>query len=91
MAIQGSSDKYVFHSVGMLFSCTPYVPWKEGEKRECIFVIIGKHLEQKWLEDHFKSAAVKASDLVEIKNKNLEDKLKSKFVSKEESMGAKYI
>ena len=54
-------------------------------------MIIGKHLEQKWLEDHFKSAAVKASDLVEIKNKNLEDKLKSKFVSKEESMGAKYI
>ena len=45
LAVQGSEDKFVFHSVGMLFSCVPYMKWKPGEKRECLFVIIGKHLE----------------------------------------------
>ena len=57
----------------MLTSCTPYVPWKQDEKRECIFVIIGKHLEQKWLEDQFKNAAIKPAALQEIKNQNLEE------------------
>ena len=46
LAIEGSDDKFVFHSVGMLFSCVPYMKWKPDEKRECLFVIIGKHLEQ---------------------------------------------
>jgi len=73
LAIEGSDQKFVFHSVGMLTSCTPYVPWEEGEKRECIFVIIGKHLEQAWLEDQFKAAAVKApTSIEEIKSKTLE-------------------
>ena len=31
LAIKDSDDKFVFHSVGMLSSCTPYVPWEEGE------------------------------------------------------------
>ena len=60
LAIQGSDQKFVFHSVGMLSSCSPYTSWGPEEKRECIFVIIGKHLEQKWLEDQFKAAAVGA-------------------------------
>ena len=51
LAIQGSPDKYVFHSVGMLTACNPHKPWGPDEERECIFVIIGKHLEQGWLED----------------------------------------
>ena len=45
LAIQGSDQKFVFHSVGMLSSCSPYTSWGPEEKRECIFVIIGKHLE----------------------------------------------
>ena len=72
LAIEGSDQKFVFHSVGMLTSCTPYVPWEEGEKRECVFVIIGKHLEQAWLEEQFKNAAVKPADVQEVKNKTLE-------------------
>ena len=71
--IKGSDRKFVFHSVGMLTSCTPYTYWEEDEKRECVFVIIGKHLEQKWLEDQFKNAAIKKpTDFVEIKHDNLE-------------------
>ena len=51
LAVEGSDEKFVFHSVGMLFSCAPHAKWKPEEKRECLFVIIGKHLEQAWLED----------------------------------------
>ena len=78
LAIEGQIKKFVFHSVGMLTSSTPYVPWKADEKRECIFVIIGKHLEQGWLEEQFKNAAVKPAELLEIKNKNLEDNYNNK-------------
>ena len=46
LSVQDTDWKYVFHSVGMLFSAEPYVKWKKNEKRECLFVIIGKHLEQ---------------------------------------------
>lgn len=45
LAVEGCDDKFVFHSVGMLFSCVPYMKWKPDEKRQCLFVIIGKHLE----------------------------------------------
>ena len=45
LAIEGSDMKFVFHSVGMLFSCVPLKEWGKDEKRECVFVIIGKHLE----------------------------------------------
>jgi G3E family GTPase len=51
LAIQGSKDKFVFHSVGMLFNCVPFTEWKEGEKKECVFVIIGKELEHDWLKE----------------------------------------
>ena len=81
LAIKDCDEKFVFHSVGMLTSCTPFGPWKKGEKRECIFVIIGKHLEQAWLEDQFKAAAIKApKSIEEIRNKNLEKNLASKKV-----------
>jgi hypothetical protein len=40
--------------------------WGPNEKRECVFVIIGKHLEQKWLEDKFRSAAVTDSPVETI-------------------------
>ena len=45
LAIQGAKEKYVFHSVGMLFNCVPFTRWKDDEKKECVLVIIGKHLE----------------------------------------------
>lgn len=70
LAIKDSPQKYVFHSVGMLTSCTPYTEWLPDEKRECIFVIIGKHLEQKWLEDKFKSAAVTSAMVETVINEN---------------------
>jgi len=44
LAIDGEAMKYVFHSVGMMCNIVPLEPWKPGEKRECVFVIIGKHL-----------------------------------------------
>ena len=66
LAVQDSPMKYVFHSVGMLFNCTPLKEWGPDEKRECVFVIIGKHLEQKWLEDKFRSAAVTDSPVETI-------------------------
>ena len=34
LALQGSDQKFVFHSVGMLFNCVPFTEWKEGEKKE---------------------------------------------------------
>ena len=58
IAIAGSEYKYVFHSVGMLFSCVPFKKWELNEPKVCVFVIIGKHLEQKWLEDRFKESAI---------------------------------
>ena len=45
LAMQGQDMKYVFHSVGMLLNVQPLEKWKPGEKRECVFVIIGKHLQ----------------------------------------------
>ena len=74
IAIKDCPDKFVFHSVGMLFTCKPYIEWKKDEKRECLFVIIGKHLEQKWLEDKFKAAAINLVEVEEVKHKNHEHK-----------------
>ena len=58
MALKDQPMKYVFHSVGMIFSIKPLEQWKKGEKRESVFVIIGKNLQQQWLEDQFKAASV---------------------------------
>ena len=45
LAMENSDVKFVFHSVGMLLNVEPLEKWKKGEKRECVFVIIGKHLQ----------------------------------------------
>jgi len=45
IAVQGDDLKYVFHSVGMLMQLEPLEEWEPDEKRECLIVIIGKHLE----------------------------------------------
>lgn len=69
LALEGQPMKYVFHSVGMIFNIQPLQEWKEGEKRQCVFVIIGKNLSQQWLEDKFKAAAV--NNFMEIENEQL--------------------
>ena len=69
LAISGSEKKYVFHSVGMMFTIEPLVDWKKDEKRECLFVIIGKNLKQEWLEGVFKSVAIQK--FVEVENDTL--------------------
>ena len=78
-AIEGSSKKFVFHGVGMLIKAVSLdqanqiLEWKPDEKRVCAFVIIGKNLEQKWLEDQFKAAALSAAvDDIENLAENLE-------------------
>ena len=85
LAIQGQEDKFVFHSVGMLFTCIPHKPWGPEEKRECVFVIIGKHLEQKWLEDRFKRAAVRKVEVKTIERKKHHHHKEEKKVEKMET------
>ena len=63
----------MFHSVGMLFNCAPFEDWKVNEKRECVLVIIGKHLEYNWLKQVFhKAAIVPPVEVKEIKRKSHE-------------------
>ena len=71
LAIEGATEKFVFHSVGMLFSCVPFTEWKPDEKRECVLVIIGKQLEHAWIKDVFHSAAiVPPTEVEEIKGRD---------------------
>ena len=51
LAIEGMDKKFLFHSVGMLCGMEPMAYWQPGEKRECVIVIIGKHLNKAWLEE----------------------------------------
>ena len=57
LALEGDDKKYVFHCVGMIVELEPLEEWKPDEKRECLIVVIGKHLNQQWLEDKIKEAA----------------------------------
>ena len=55
----------------MLAATTPLEEWKPDEKRECVFVIIGKHLQQKVLENYFIEAAVtKPKNFEEVQHPN---------------------
>ena len=53
LAVKGMHEKFVFQGVHMLFG-GEYSPeiglWKEGEKRECRFVFIGRNLDHKALQ-----------------------------------------
>jgi len=56
LAVKGMDYKFVFQGVHMLFSGgfnENIAPWKEGEKRECRFVFIGRNLDHKELEKGF--------------------------------------
>ena len=54
LAVKGMDEKFVFQGVHMLFSgnfSTEVAPWKEGEKRECRFVFIGRDLDHEALQE----------------------------------------
>jgi G3E family GTPase len=56
LAVEGMDLKFVFQGVHMLFSggfSKEVAPWKDGEKRECRFVFIGRDLDHKALEAGF--------------------------------------
>ena len=56
LAVEGMERKFVFQGVHMLFSggfSNEVAKWKEGEKRECRFVFIGRNLDHKALENGF--------------------------------------
>ena len=42
---EGTGDEVCIPQCGMLLNVEPFEPWKPDEKRECVFVIIGKHLQ----------------------------------------------
>lgn len=68
LAVKGMKHKFVFQGVHMLFSgdyCEDIAPWKEGEKRECRFVFIGRNLNKKELEGGF--LACKQKDTLRFK------------------------
>mmetsp|Transcript_17313 Transcript_17313/g.24070 ORF Transcript_17313/g.24070 Transcript_17313/m.24070 type:complete len:339 (+) Transcript_17313:301-1317(+) len=76
LAVKGIVKKFVFQGVHMLFSGgfdTYKQRWKEGEKRECRFVFIGKNLDKKALKDGFMDCKAKdelrfkVGDLVEAR------------------------
>jgi len=53
LAVEGMDDKFVFQGVHMIFSgnfSTEVAQWKEGEKRECRFVFIGRDLDHEALQ-----------------------------------------
>mmetsp|Transcript_10131 Transcript_10131/g.30017 ORF Transcript_10131/g.30017 Transcript_10131/m.30017 type:complete len:539 (+) Transcript_10131:103-1719(+) len=59
LAVQGMPQKFVFHAVHMQFGGKPQEPWKEGEKRICKMVFIGKDLDRKELNEKFDECLVK--------------------------------
>lgn len=59
LAVKGSPNKYVFHAVHMQLGGRPTLPWKEGEKRCCKMVFIGKNLNREELTRKFEECMVK--------------------------------
>lgn len=59
LAVKGMPNKFVFHAVHMQFSGLPQDPWKEGEKRCCKMVFIGKNLNRQELNQKFEECFVR--------------------------------
>jgi len=59
LAVQGMPHKFVFQAVHMQFGGKPQEPWKEGEKRKCKMVFIGKNLNREELNKRFDECLVK--------------------------------
>jgi G3E family GTPase len=61
-AVQGIRDKVAFHAV---MDCTDEEmigPWKEGEKRVCKLVVIGRSIDKAYIRDAFNTAVVIKSE-----------------------------
>ncbi|CAE7382966.1 CBWD2 [Symbiodinium natans] len=60
LAVKGMETKYLFQGVHMLFNggFEGGYKWKEGEKRECRFVFIGRNLDKILLEKKFMDCKV---------------------------------
>ena len=56
LAVKGMKQKFVFQGVHMIFTGgfnKDLAPWKEGEKRTCRFVFIGRNLDEEKLKKGF--------------------------------------
>lgn len=86
-AVKGRPQKFVFQGVHMIFDrAFSKITWKEGEKRECRFVFIGRNLNKQELTDGVMACKVegelrfKIGDMVEAKDEDEQWK-KGKVVS----------
>ena len=59
LAVKGMSSKFVLQAVHMQFGGKPQEPWKEGEKRCCKMVFIGKNLKREELNKKFEECLAK--------------------------------
>jgi len=58
LAVKGMAEKYVSHSIHMIFEGSPQKAWQPGEKRECKIVFIGKNLNREELTTGFMKCMV---------------------------------
>jgi len=58
LAVKGMGEKYVFHSIHMIFASSPQKAWQPGEKHECKIVFIGKNLDREELTTGFMKCMV---------------------------------
>eukprot|EP00197_Chlamydomonas_leiostraca_P003811 CAMPEP_0202865320 /NCGR_PEP_ID=MMETSP1391-20130828/5655_1 /ASSEMBLY_ACC=CAM_ASM_000867 /TAXON_ID=1034604 /ORGANISM="Chlamydomonas leiostraca, Strain SAG 11-49" /LENGTH=530 /DNA_ID=CAMNT_0049545149 /DNA_START=14 /DNA_END=1606 /DNA_ORIENTATION=- len=59
LAIHGSEYRYVYQGVHTMFEGTPDRTWKDGEKRVCKMVFIGRELDREAFKDAFEHCLVK--------------------------------
>jgi len=59
LAVEGMAEKFIFHAVHMQCSSKPQDKWKEGEKRCCKMVFIGKNLNREELTSGFMKCIAK--------------------------------
>jgi G3E family GTPase len=57
LAFKGEPKRFVFQGVHMILDGDLQRPWKEGEKRECKIVFIGRHLDEAVIRDGFLACA----------------------------------
>merc|ERR1719301_46193 len=53
LAVAHAVEKFVYHSVHMLFSGDFVEPWAPGEERSCKMVFIGKNLDEEDIKRRF--------------------------------------
>jgi len=58
LAVEGMSEKYVSHSIHMIFESSRQKAWRPDEKRECKIVFIGRNLNREVLTDGFMKCMV---------------------------------